>query len=357
MSAVETMEFKDDFATEIKLDSPMQRTFNGVSVPLVLKCNDDKADDAKIAQWVRDNRAVLEKKLSVHGAILFRGFPITDANNFDHFIKSFDGWEDLSYEDSMSFAVRLQVTGRVCTTNEGKKGGMVFHHEQAQTPKYPSKVMFYCLTPGTSGGGTGVCPSFEVLNRLEAKYPEFVKRLEEKGVKYSAYLQADADPKRGVGRGWKQFFGKVVETKEQVQERMAELGYTWEWQKDDVLKAISPKLKAVTTAPGTTTRVFFNQLPATIANAKEWGDRSNADKISETNLPVGCIDSFLTFGDGTTFDKDDCEALVYSKKLTDECAVEVCWEQGDVGLLDNMLVMHARRAFEGPRKVLASLFH
>jgi hypothetical protein len=34
-------------------------------------------------------------------------------------------YEDLPYEESLSFAVRVDVTGRVCTTNEGKKGGQV----------------------------------------------------------------------------------------------------------------------------------------------------------------------------------------------------------------------------------------
>ncbi len=36
-------------------------------------------------------------------------------------------------------------------------------------------------------------------------------------------------------------------------------------------------------------------------------------------------------------------------------AVNIEWKKGDVALLDNRLVMHARRAFEGPRKVFASL--
>lgn len=58
--------------------------------------------------------------------------------------------------------MRLDITERVCTTNEGKKGGQVFHHEQAQTPLCPSKLFFYCEYPADEGGGTAVCPSDEV---------------------------------------------------------------------------------------------------------------------------------------------------------------------------------------------------
>jgi len=276
------------------------------------------------------------------------------AVEFDEFIRCFRNWQDLPYEESLSMAVRLHVVGRVCTTNEGKRGGMVFHHEQAQTPRWPSRLMFYCETPASSGGGTGICPSSEVLRKLEAKHPEFIRKCEALGVKYTAYLRANPDASKGVGRGWKQFFGKVVETKDQVEERMAELGYTWEWQEDDLLRCTSPRLDAVRTAPGTTTRIYFNQLPATLANAKDWSERAGG--WDDANI-VGRLDRFLCFGDDSFFTPEDCVALQYSRRLTEEFSIELNWEQGDVGLLDNYLVMHARREYEGPRRVLASLFH
>jgi alpha-ketoglutarate-dependent taurine dioxygenase len=47
--------------------------------------------------------------------------------------------------------------------------------------------------------------------------------------------------------------------------------------------------------------------------------------------------------------------LQYAKQACDECAVELLWQAKDVALLDNYLVMHARRDFDGPRRVLASL--
>ena len=95
----------------------------------------------------------------------------------------------LADEKSLSFAVRTRITGRACTTNEGKRGGLVFHHEQAQTPWWPSRVFFYCEKPAPDGGGaTGVSPSDALLRRLEERYPDFVKDCEAKGVKYSAYM-------------------------------------------------------------------------------------------------------------------------------------------------------------------------
>lgn len=336
----------DAYFSEITLPPPQQVVFNGVACPLVLKCNEPESSVSDVVSWVKDNQGWIEGKLSKHGAILFRGFPVATADNLDKFICAFEGWEDLSYEDSLSYAVRLRLTGRVCTTNEGKTGGMVFHHEQAQTPKYPSKVIFFCENPATKGGGTGVCPSDEVCRGLEEKYPEFVKNCEEKGVCYTGYLLPDADPSKGVGRGWKGFFQR--DTKEEVEKRMKELGYTWEWM-GDTLKSTSPPLPAVRTLPSGK-KVFFNQVVAQIANALEFSSRSDEGETKkEAELD---LDRFMTWGDGTSM---DVEALKYAKKLCEASAVELQWQAKDIGLLDNMQVMHARRTFEGPRKVYASL--
>lgn len=85
-------------------------------------------------------------------------------------------------------------------------------------------------------------------NRLLEKYPEFTADCETKGIKYGALMASNPDPSKGVGRSWKSFFGQ--ETKEGVEKRMMELGYTWEWQQDgEYLLATSPALPAVRVAP------------------------------------------------------------------------------------------------------------
>jgi hypothetical protein len=72
------------------------------------------------AKWITDHQQEIEHLLHQHGAILFRGFPLWKAEDFSVFVQAFKGWVDLPYEDSLSYAVRLPVCDRVCTTNEGK---------------------------------------------------------------------------------------------------------------------------------------------------------------------------------------------------------------------------------------------
>ena len=97
---------------------------------------------------------------------------------------------------------------------------------------------------------------------------------------------------------------------------MKDLGYTWTWQEDGVLKATTPRLEAIACVPDTSTRCFFNQLPATTNNAIEF---SNVGKNDETQGEVidpkptqEGLNKCLSFGDGTEIGLDillDAKAL------------------------------------------------
>ncbi|MCH8217957.1 MAG: TauD/TfdA family dioxygenase [Planctomycetes bacterium] len=102
------------------------------------------------------------------------------------------------------------------------------------------------------------------------------------------------------------------------------------------LRATTPVLPAVRVLDSGR-KVFFNQL---IAAFKGWKDSRNDPSKA------------ITYGDGTPLDRD---AALAAADLAEEVAVDLDWQQGDVALLDNFVVMHGRRTFKGTRKVLASL--
>ena len=98
--------------TTIRLPEPQQKVFNGVEMPLVLKCNKPGVSLEETMKWVEQNQSELTRLKHHHGAILFRGFPLVGAVEFDHFVQAFRGWEELTYEQSLSYAVRLKVRQR-----------------------------------------------------------------------------------------------------------------------------------------------------------------------------------------------------------------------------------------------------
>ncbi|MGA1055814.1 MAG: TauD/TfdA family dioxygenase, partial [Pseudohongiellaceae bacterium] len=100
--------------------------------------------------------------------------------------------------------------------------------------------------------------------------------------------------------------------------------------------ATTPVLPAIRQLPDGR-RVFFNQL---IAAFKGWQDARNQANKS------------VCFGDGSALADEDMETVC---AISEELAFDLPWVAGDIALVDNFLVMHGRRPFEGQRCVLASL--
>ena len=284
--------------------------------------------------WVSAHRTILQTALAQSGALVFRGFGLASDADFDRFIQAFD-WPNFTYAESLSNAVRRNRTERVFTANEAPPEVSIYlHHEMAQTPIYPSRLFFFCEQPAQGGGATPICRSDWLLERLAAVAPRFVADCAAKGVRYSQTMPADDDLSSGQGRSWRSTLS--AESKAAAEAKLSQLGYSWQWQTDNALSVTTPVLPAVRElADGS--RSFFNQL---IAAFFGWQDARNDGRKA------------ITLGDGGALDIDAMQTAV---ALAEELIVDLQWQQGDVALIDNLRVMHGRRAFAGERRVLASL--
>ena len=313
---------------------PGQQMYNAKPFALVLKCQSSSVDLKETTAWVSEHKSKLLAQAAEHGVILFRGFPLKTATDFDAFVTAF-GLENFPYDESLSNAVRVNKTERVFTANEAPPSVTIFlHHEMAQTPLYPSRLFFFCEHAADTGGATPVCRSDELWDRLAAKKPEFAKNCVEKGLKYSNVMPASNDAMSGMGRSWQSTL--AANDREGAEKRLKKLGYSWQWLDDGSLRATTPVLPAVRKLSNGRTS-FFNQL---IAAAKGWKDVRNDPSKA------------ITFGDGTPLDRD---SVTLATELGEELSFDVPWQSGDVALVDNYVAMHGRRSFTGTRKVLASL--
>ena len=287
-----------------------------------------------LAAFLSTNKAAVDAALTDSGALLFREFDVPNAMTFDAAVEGY-GEPGFTYEDSLSNAVRTNVTPRVFTANEAPPTTEIFlHHEMAQTPLFPSKLFFYCEIAPETGGATPLCRSDWVLEQLINDAPEFVARVEAEGVHYTNVMPDDDDAGSGQGRSWRSTLS--ADNRSEAEARLAQLGYTWEWQADGSLRATTPALPAVREMSDGR-KSFFNQL---IAAFRGWADSRNDPNRA------------ITFGGGQPITSGDmASAIAIADELTTDCA----WQAGDVALIDNYLVMHGRRPFAGKRRVLASL--
>lgn len=319
-----------EILTEIQI--PHQKHYHGSYFPLVLSPSPAAFSISSFTQAIKAQKLLIDSLILKSGAVLFRGFPVEAASDFNDVVEAF-GYEEFPYVGGA--APRTRVVGRVFTANESPPDQKIpFHHELAQVPEFPAKLFFYCEVEPGNGGETPIVLSHVVYERMKEKYPEFVERLEEQGLIYTRVLGESDDPSSPIGRGWKSTF--LTDDKSIAEERAAKLGMKLEWLKDGVKTVMGP-IPAIKYDEVRQRKIWFNSMVAAYTG---WEDARND--------PVKAV----TFGDGTPLPAD----IIYGNlRILEEESVAIPWQKGDVLLIDNWAVLHSRRPFLPPRRVLASL--
>jgi len=319
-----------------KLSIHLTPFMTNMNMPIVIENLTGLEDMSSVMDWLLVESASFKNQLATNGALLFRGFPVKTAKDFDAFSSTF-GYKDFTYQDSLSNAVRINHTPRVFTANEAPPEVEIFlHHEMAQTPISPEKIFFCCLSAAEQGGATPVCRSDLLYAAFKERHPDWAVQFASLGLKYMMHMPAMDNAASGQGRSWRSTLS--VETVFQAEEKLSALGYSWQWQEDKSLVTRTPVLPAVKKLPDGS-ESFYNQV---IAAYRGW---------SRTDKSKGEV---LTFGNDETIPKGLLTALL---SLAEEFTVPLAWQDGDVALVDNHRVMHGRYPYSGSRKraVLVSL--
>jgi alpha-ketoglutarate-dependent taurine dioxygenase len=311
-----------------------QQQVGDACFPLALRCDTAGIDVDQASQWIVAQREELDRLANLHGAILFRDFPLRTPEDFDRFVSAF-AFPNFKYEESLSNAVRIVRTPRVFSANEAPAEVTIYlHHEMAQTPIYPSKLLFFCEVAAETGGATPICRSDLLYEELRTQAPEFIADCEAKGLRYTNVMPNADDAASGMGRSWQSTLR--VTDRAAAEAQLSKLGYRWAWLEDGCLQATTGVLPAVRDL-GDGRKSFFNQL---IAASQGWKDARNDPSKA------------ITFGDGSRL---DAGAVRLAANLAEALTFDIVWHPGDVAMVDNYVAMHARRTFTGKRKVWASL--
>lgn len=267
-----------------------------------------------------------------HGAAVVR--TSLDAEGFSKFctglhLKEFDG--------SQSAAPRTYVAPHVWTANEAPAHAPIpFHHEMAQCREYPKYVLFYCQTPPRAGGCTPVVRSADVATAVRAAQPRGASLLDARGIRYCRVLPEVSDANSPIGRSWRDTYGT---TRRDAENSLAAQDMAWEWLPNGDLRTMTPR-RPVFRHMGDH-EVFFNSA---VAARQGWRDARNDASTA------------VLFGDGAPLTPEAAHAFDYAGGYMHAAAHRHPWRAGDVLVIDNERVLHARDTFTPPRRVLASLW-
>ena len=293
-----------------------------------------------LLSWYRDNSELLSNKLLKHGAILFRGFGVNTILAFENFVKSVSG-NLMDYVDGNSPRTKI-ATGIYTSTEYPAEYPISLHNELSYSSQWPDQLYFCCITAPKEGGETPIADSRQILKSLN---PKLVEKFTLKQVKYIRNLHSG----NGMGVSWQDSF--KTSDKSLVEEHNRKAGINFEWKKDGGLR-LSQIRPAIATHPHTGEQVWFNQaeqfhpstLPKDIYEAMMFCFEGNEEELPQ----------YTCFGDNTPIDVSMLDEI---REATCQQTVVFPWQEGDVLVLDNMLVCHGRRPFVGLRKILVSLSH
>ncbi|MFT6302463.1 MAG: alpha-ketoglutarate-dependent taurine dioxygenase [Granulosicoccus sp.] len=317
-------------------DIGQQKKVEGLDFPLVITPpgNSIQNDVGAFKLWVSESSDALKALMIKHGAVLFRGFPVSSAELFEEMLDEAE-FKNMPYIGGA--APRKQVTSsRILTANESPATEKIpFHHEMAQVPSPPGYIFFYCVTASETGGATSILHSGEIYRALLEISPAFAEKIEKQGVRYVRIMPFETDEVSPIGRSWKETF--QCQTREEAEKVMAAAGMSWEWLDNGSVRTETATLQAVRFDKETQQKVFFNAIVAVFSG---WNDSRNIAELA------------VLTGDGEYMDGDVIRQLMVEMEKR---SINFPWEPGDVLWVNNYTVLHARQSFTGERRILASI--
>jgi alpha-ketoglutarate-dependent taurine dioxygenase len=151
----------------------------------------------------------------------------------------------------------------------------------------------------------------------------------------------------GFGLPWQSVF--QTDDKTQVEEHCRKSGIQVEWKEGERLRTRAVR-RAVATHPVSGERVWFNH--ATFFNVSTLAEKireSLLEEFSEEELPTNTY-----YGDGTPIEP---EVLDHLRACYHAETISFPWQQGDLLMLDNMMVAHGRAPYQGERQILVGMSH
>lgn len=290
-------------------------------------------DSEALWGWLDNNDKQIDELLLKQGAVLFRGFNLSEIDRFEKIVDKISKQVIIGYGDLPEEKKTKKVYG---STPYPENMKILFHNESSHLNSWPVRQYFSCVTPSVSGGETPIVDCRDIYQKME---PAIREEFERKGLIYHRNFIP------GLDVSWQDFY--KTQDKNIAEQKIIDSGSSFNWLEDGSLLTQRVS-QAVDVHPVTGEKVFFNQLMLHHPFFLKKEVRNALMMIyGEDKLPRS-----VKYGDGSSITDSTLE---YIAQLYDQCAIEFSWKQGDLLVCDNMLVAHARNPFVGERKIIVGL--
>lgn len=300
------------------------------SLPVVMEA---ASRGEPLMQASLQRRAEIDAALSEIGGVLLRGYSVPTIESFQQFATAF-GHSLLSYEFASTPRSAVTHGGIYTSTEYPAHQHIPLHSEQAYTREWPMRIWFHCVTAPTVGGETPIADNRAIHRRM----PAVIRDRFAPGLIYVRnYGDFDVP--------WQKVFNTT--RREEVESFCRRAAIECEWQPDGGLRT-RQLCQGIETHPRTGETVWFNQAHLFhVSNLQRDVRETLVEALGMENIPRNVL-----FADGSPIPD---ELFAEIREVLAENTVIFPWQTGDVLMLDNMLVAHARSPFKGPRKVIVAM--
>ena len=283
------------------------------------------------ADWFEQNSDALMARVAERGWTLVRGLPVAGATQFRAAVARLGRPLIEDYGDLPMRPTDDGTAGVFNVTRYPAKKAILFHNEGSHTPCAPRFIFFHCAVPAAADGHTPLADSRAVLHALPV---EIRAAFATHGLLYRRNFLP------GLDVSWQEYFH--TQNRVQVDEICAANGTLTRWHADGNLET-ETRRPAVTAHPNIGGDVFFNQI---LLHHPSCLDPEVRQAI--TNMPLqGRFPRDVRLGDGRAI-PDEWVAEVQRAHLRNALCFR--WQAGDIVMVDNRRVAHARRPYSGARQ-------
>ncbi|MFF2008553.1 TauD/TfdA family dioxygenase [Streptomyces sp. NPDC058195] len=301
--------------------------------PLVVTAPSER-EGVPLGSWLAGRRPWLLDTARQFPAVLFRGFAVAGAGDFESSVLAAGGQLHERYGDLPEPLPSCQFA-RPATPYPADRA-ILFHNEGAHLAGAPQRIWFHCEQPSEQGGATPLVPASVVLQRLSRPLRA---AFEARGLRYVRRFVP------GLDVPWRTFFG--TDHPDAVAARCRDLGVTPTWEAGAVVQTTGLR-PAVIAHPSSGQPTFFNQLLLHHPASLDPDTRAALFNLfGPDSLPRS-----VTFGDGSPIPDSAVEEVIAVMR---EAAFAFPWQHGDVLMLDNVAVAHARQPYAGRRQINVAL--
>jgi alpha-ketoglutarate-dependent taurine dioxygenase len=301
--------------------------------------------------WFAERADDFEQILADAGAVVLRGFPIDDTDDFASLTAHLPS---LEHGYSGGNAPRKAIKGTVMESTRAHPSIVIYlHQEMAYLPQYPSKLAFFSRIAAETGGETIIAD----VRQLEARLPaELHAAVRDRGLRYIRNFRS---PDRSTGdavlddfhNNWALAF--KTDDRAEVEAACAARGVQYEWQKDGSITLVT-ELPGFRKHPVTGKTVWFNQMHTMAMKPPvippELDDLMNTVYSADNDMTRPFE---VQYGDGTSIPIEDLNTIY---GILDELTVGFPWQHGDVMFVDNLHTAHGRNPFTGARDTEVQVF-